>query len=137
MDKTSSFEDSSPSSLPDGLAGDHGLPADRLARIAARRAFVEMKQLFMRAVADLNDSKGRWLRHQVRHARQPGDLWQLRGALIASLRAADQDTRHLRGELYHGLDTVFPDIMGAGSSGGWALSGWGPVGGDAQAQHVS
>ncbi|NDY91399.1 hypothetical protein [Ideonella livida] len=127
MDRNLSFEDSFPlqadadlggashlqdsDALDDGLGGAGGLPGDRSARIAARRAFVEMKQLFMRAVEDLHDGKGRWLKQQVRYARHPGELWQLRSALVAALKAARHDTRLLRGEVYHGLDTVFPAML--------------------------
>ena len=38
-----------------------GLPQDRLARLAARRAFVELKQDFMVATAGLPGMRGEWL----------------------------------------------------------------------------
>ena len=40
-------------------AHGHGMPDDRLARMAARRAFVEMKQVFMRAAADVDGTVAR------------------------------------------------------------------------------
>ena len=88
---------------------DTGMPADRAARIAARRAFVEMKQIFIRAVAHFEDRKGQWLREQVRLANDPLDLWLLRGPVLAALRENDSNTRLLRADLYRGLDSLFPD----------------------------
>ncbi|MET0383236.1 MAG: hypothetical protein ABW032_07430 [Burkholderiaceae bacterium] len=92
--------------FPDGA----GLPADREARIAARRAFVGMKQLFLRAVENLEHRKAAWLRSQVRAAEDPIDLWLLRGPLLAILREDDLATRKLRAELYKSLDSTFPHM---------------------------
>ena len=89
-----------------------GLPQDRAARLAARRAFVAMKQLFMRAVETLTDRKGQWLRQQVRLANDPIDLWLLRGPVLGALRRDDAHSRSLRAELYRGLDTTFPEAFG-------------------------
>ena len=94
-----------------GYSPASGMPADRQAHIAARRAFVDMKQVFMRSVAALVDRKGQWLREQVRLAQDPLDLWLLRGAVIEALRGNDAATRTLRAELYRSLDTVFPDTL--------------------------
>ena len=47
-----------------------GLPQERLARVAARRAFVDMKQRFMQAVNGVAGSRGDWLRYDVR-GREP------------------------------------------------------------------
>lgn len=91
---------------------DAGLPADRQARIAARRAFVDMKLLFMRAVEGLSDRKGQWLRDKVRLACDPLDLWLLRGPVLSALQRNDGVTRQLRAELYRGLDGIFPDAFG-------------------------
>ena len=94
---------------------DAGLPGDRAARIAARRAFVDMKQLFLFAAENVEDRKGAWLRAQVRQAEDPLDLWLLRGPLLAALRSGDADgTRHLRAELYRRLDSTFPETFGLG-----------------------
>ncbi len=93
-------------------AADPGLPADRDARIAARRAFVDMKHLFVRAVENLEHRKGAWLRAQVRAAEDPLDLWLLRGPLLATLREDDVATRKLRAELYKSLDRTFPQTFG-------------------------
>lgn len=85
-----------------------GLPSpQRRARIAARRAFVQLKQRFIDAVAGIEGSRGRWLRHQVRQTEAPVDLWLLRGAVFDALRAVDPDptTRHA---LHQALDSAFP-----------------------------
>ena len=93
---------------------DHvGLPATRSARIESRRAFVEMKQLFMRAVENLEHRKGAWLRAQVRAAEDPIDLWLLRGPLLATLREDDVATRTMRAALYRTLDRTFPEAFGS------------------------
>ena len=89
-----------------------GMPADRLARLAARRAFVEMKQLFIRAVEDQNDRKGQWLREKVRLAVDPMDLWLLRGPVLVALQRNDRATRLLRAEFYRGMDSIFPKAFG-------------------------
>jgi hypothetical protein len=89
-----------------------GMPQDRAARLAARRAFVEMKQLFLRATAPLEDRKGEWLRHQVRQADDPLDLWLLRGPVLRALSQDDRRHRALRAELYRSLDSIFPEAFG-------------------------
>lgn len=86
-----------------------GLPQDRHARIAARRTYVELKQRFMTAVEPLDGLRGDWLRHQVRQAHEPVDLWLLRGAVFAALGLRDETTRRTRDELHRVLDSVFPD----------------------------
>jgi hypothetical protein len=92
---------------------ESGLPEDRSARVAARRAFVEMKQLFQTAADAAEDRKGAWLRAQVRQANDPIDLWLLRGPLLSTLRnEEDAATRALRAELYRRLDSTFPDTFG-------------------------
>lgn len=111
------FDITHPGPSHEGLADtsfmlDSGLPQDRAARIAARRAFVDMKLLFMRAVAHLTDRKGEWLRQQVRLANEPIDLWLLRGPVLVALRQGDGGTRGLRAELYRGLDMIFPEAFG-------------------------
>jgi hypothetical protein len=90
-----------------------GTPATRSARIESRRAFVEMKQLFMRAVENLEHRKGAWLRSQVRGAEDPIDLWLLRGPLLATLREDDVATRTMRAALYKSLDRTFPEAFGS------------------------
>ena len=105
----------SPESIfPDGMIG---IPDTRSARIETRRAFVEMKQLFMRAVENLAHRKGAWLRAQVRAAEDPIDLWLLRGPLLATLREDDVATRTMRAALYRTLDRTFPETFGSAEIG--------------------
>ena len=97
------------------LAPESGFPeapATRAERIESRRAFVEMKQLFMRAVENLEHRKAAWLRTQVRGAEDPIDLWLLRGPLLATLREDDVATRTMRAALYRTLDRTFPEAFG-------------------------
>jgi hypothetical protein len=91
-----------------GLPGA-GLPHDRLARIAARRVFVDLKQTFMQAVASLDDERSSWLRDQVRKAEEPEDLLLLRGHVFASLSGQDKERTASRRTLRRSLDTLFPD----------------------------
>jgi|GEM_PF-1053382 len=86
-----------------------GLPQERHARIAARRAFVELKHRFMAAVDALDGMRGDWLRYQVRQSQEPTDLWLLRGAVFAALEAHGETARRTRHELHRSLDSVFPD----------------------------
>lgn len=86
-----------------------GLPSDRLARIAARRAFVDLKHDFMHAVAALGDDRGRWLQVQVRKAEEPEDLLLLRGHVFASLAGSDAGRTERRRMLRRTLDSQFPD----------------------------
>jgi hypothetical protein len=86
-----------------------GMPQERLARIAARRTFVDMKQCFMQAVSKILGARGDWLRYQVRHANDPVDLWLLRGAVFTALPAREPESRRMRLDLHRALDTAFPD----------------------------
>jgi hypothetical protein len=92
------------------------LPTSRGDRVEARRAFVEMKQLFLHAVEDLAHRKGAWLRAQVRAAEDPVDLWLLRGPLLSALREDDLATRTLRAALYRSLDRTFPEAFGGATA---------------------
>lgn len=97
------------SATPDNVLPEPGLPQDRHARIAARRSFVGLKQRFLQAVDLLDGMRGDWLRHQVRQAHEPIDLWMLRGAVFAALETLDAHSRRTRDELDRVLDSVFPD----------------------------
>jgi len=93
--------------LPELDAPAAGLPQDRAARIAARRTFVEMKQLFLRAADDLPGHKGAWLGRRIRAAADADDLLQLRTLLVAALREDEARAVALRAELYRSLDRAF------------------------------
>jgi len=94
---------------------DGGLPGDRTARIAARRAFVELKQTYLLALAEASDDEAGWLRNQVRSAEQPVDLWLLRAPVFAVLSGTDPDRRRRRQMLRRGLDSMFMDTQPASS----------------------
>ena len=103
--------------LAGALLPEPGLPQDRHARIAARRTFVDLKQQFMAAIESLDGMRGDWLRHQVRQAHEPVDLWMLRGAVFAALETQDDYSRRTRIDLHRVLDSAFPD--------NGALQAWG------------
>jgi hypothetical protein len=89
---------------------------ERLARIAARRAFVELKTSFMRAAADIDGAPGERLQRQVRQASEPVQLWRLRGAVLMALRErhGHATVHHL--ELRRQLDSIFADSSFAADS---------------------
>ena len=87
-----------------------GMPQDRRARLAARRAFVDLKHDFMVATAGLPGHRGQWLRDRVRLAEDPYTLWQLRHSLFAALGGNDPDACTLRHALKTGLDTLFTEV---------------------------
>lgn len=97
--------------IPSGrLEAPFGMPQDRRARLAARRAFVDLKQDFMVATAGLPGHRGQWLRERVRMAEDPYALWQLRHSLFAALGGNDPDACTLRHALKTGLDTLFTEV---------------------------
>jgi hypothetical protein len=83
-----------------------GMPDDRQARIAARRAFVNLKQTYLLAIEALPGPRAEWLRFQIRHAAEPADLWLLRAAVFDALPRPDY--RSERETLQRGIETVFP-----------------------------
>lgn len=87
----------------------YGMPDERLARVAARRAFVEMKQAFLRATTDIETPVGRVLHGKVRSATDAFELWRLRAAVLAALSAHHERTPAHRAELRRQLDSLFPD----------------------------
>jgi hypothetical protein len=101
-----------------GLPGG-GLPHDRMARMAARRVFVDLKSVFMAAVACLPGRDGDWLRKQVRAAEEPVDLWLLRAAVLGALTQQDEATLQWRRQLKRSLEQIFPDSAGAGMASGF------------------
>lgn len=110
--------------LPTACVPGAGLPGDRLARLADRRAFVELKLGFAQAAATLEGRDGDWLRLQVHHAEQPVDLWLLRGPMLRALRGDDAARRFARVRLRRSLESWFPDTVSGGSFAGEA-SGFG------------
>ncbi len=87
-----------------------GMPQERLAQIAARLTFVDLKHRYAAAAAGVPGSRGEWLRLQVRQTAGLSDLWMLRGAVFSALRELDSDRASLaRLDLYSALASVFPD----------------------------
>lgn len=110
--------------LPSSALPGAGLPGDRMARLAARKAFVELKLSFIDAVSSLAGRDGDWLRQQVRHAEEPVDLWLLRGPLFDALAGSEPERRVARLRLRRSLDSLFPDT-GAATAFSGAGSGFG------------
>ena len=82
---------------------------ERLARVASRRAFVEMKQQFIRTAALVRGANGPLLQREVRLATELSDLWRLRDSLFAHLPA---DAAPARDALLQQIDSVFPqDVL--------------------------
>ncbi len=92
-----------------------GTPHDRQARIAARRAFVNLKQTYLLAIDELAGARAEWLRFQVRHAEEPADLWLLRSAVFDALPV--RECRTQREHLQRGIESLFPR---AGANSGFA-----------------
>ena len=86
-----------------------GMPGDRNARLAARRAFVELKVTLMQALADLTDARFDWLRNQVRGTEEPVDLWLLRAPVFVALSGPEPEFRRRRQLVRRALDSVFHD----------------------------
>ena len=85
-----------------------GLPGDRVARLAARQAFVALKDEFIAALDGLPAAQ--WLRGQVRSAEEPVDLWLLRAPTFAALEGGEHERRLRRHRLRRALDSIFQDI---------------------------
>ncbi len=90
-----------------------GMPGDRLARMAARRTFVDLKASFLQAVDGLPGERADWLRRQLRRAEEPIDLWMLRSAVFEELERGNHGHGGWPSTLHRSLDTVFP-VFGRG-----------------------
>lgn len=101
---------------PVGSHTAFNLPDERIARIAARRAFVELKLCFMRAAADIDGPAGALLQQRVRRASEPVHLWRLRAVVLVSLRERHERTPLHRLELHRQLDSIFADSSFAAST---------------------
>jgi hypothetical protein len=89
-----------------GLPGA-GLPGDRLAHLAARRAFVGLKLAFLDVLDQVQGPQAVWLRQQVRGAEEPLDLWLLRASVFELIAAPG--FKPLRHQLRRALDSLFPE----------------------------
>ena len=92
--------------LPRAALSGAGMPDERLARIAARRAFVNLKQTYLTVVETLPGPRAEWLRFQIRHAAEPSDLWLLRAAVFDALPRQDYGAE--RDTLQRGIEAMFP-----------------------------
>jgi hypothetical protein len=95
--------------MPRTMACGFGMPHDRAARVAARRAFVAMKRVFLDAAILLEGSSGACLRRRVRLALQPSELLSLQATLIDGLPVNDERSRHHRHALYRQLEELIPE----------------------------
>lgn len=105
-----------------GLLPGAGLPHDRASRLAARRAFVELKQVFIDAVAALPGEHAGWLHAQVRASEDPSELWLLRAPVMRALSERDEAARQWRQRLRRSLATLFPDTEPVTGFGALACS---------------
>ncbi len=85
------------------------LPDERVARIAERRAFVELKTCFIRAAAAIDGPLGVRLQRRVRQAGEAVQLWRLSAAILAALHDDDAHSHVHRIELRRQLDSIFAD----------------------------
>ena len=83
-----------------------GMPGDRQVRIAARRAFVALKQSFLYVMHGLVGQAELQLR--VQRAEEPHELWALRAPVFAALAGGDRQHRSRRQLLNRSLETMFP-----------------------------
>jgi hypothetical protein len=100
--------------LPDPV----GMPQERAARFAARRAFVDLKRTYLESLNSLlpdeSEASARahptfWLRQQVVGAEEPLDLWLLRAPMFRALAGLHPEKRSQRQALRRALETLFPD----------------------------
>ena len=102
---------------------ESGMPADRQARLAARRAFVALKLSFLYVVDGLPGPST--LRRQVRLAESPNDLWALRAPVFAALAGTDAAQTGRRQLLNRSLDSMFGPT--STSEYGHDTEAWDPV----------
>jgi hypothetical protein len=91
---------------PFSALGGAGMPGDRMARLAARRAFLNLRQIYLTAIDAVCGANADWLRRQVLGAADPADLWLLRAALFDALPANLH--RQQRDALQRAIETLFP-----------------------------
>jgi hypothetical protein len=86
-----------------------GMPAERRARIAARRAFVRLKQRAIDAIAAVPGSLGDLLRHKVRQTNDMGELAELREVILALMPDESTADRTARRVLQREFEHAFGD----------------------------
>ncbi len=93
--------------LSSAASQSFGMPGERLARVAARRAFVEMKLRFMQAAKDIPGPRGESLIKLVRQSTQAVELWRLREEMLEALDATAERTSLHQQEIRRQLGNVF------------------------------
>jgi predicted HNH restriction endonuclease len=93
--------------LSSAASQSFGMPSERLARVAARRAFVEMKLRFMQAAMDVPGAPGESLVAKVRSSSQAVELWRLRDELFDALDCGGQRQQLHQQEIGRQLSQVF------------------------------
>jgi hypothetical protein len=106
---TQNLNNSYPSLAPIAKHGGFGLPADRHARLAARRAFVALKRSYLHVMEDVPGQA--LLRAQICRAEDPDDLWALRAPVFAALDGSSAEARGRRQLLHRGLDSMFSSLQ--------------------------
>ncbi|MCU0774400.1 MAG: hypothetical protein MUC74_07780 [Ideonella sp.] len=86
-----------------------GMPAERRARIAARRAFVRLKQRAVDAIATVPGSLGELLRRKVRQTNDMGELAELREVILALMPDESGPDRTARLVLQREFERAFGD----------------------------
>jgi hypothetical protein len=86
-----------------------GMPAERRARIAARRAFVRVKQQAVDAVEQLPGAIGQLLRAKVRRADDMAELGELREVILALMPDGSETERAARTALQRAYERAFGD----------------------------
>lgn len=98
-----------------------GRPDERRGRLAARRAFVDLKLIFMRAAADVRGETGQQLQQSVRQASEPIELWLMRSAVLAALLGDEEaNLATHRQAMRDALAEAFPGVEPWGET----LSRW-------------
>jgi hypothetical protein len=93
--------------LDSAASQSFGMPGERLARVAARRAFVEMKLRFMQAAKDVPGPTGERLAAKIRSSSQAVELWRLRDELFEALDCGSQRNQLNHQEIRMQLKQVF------------------------------
>jgi len=101
--------------LHSGMASPWDEGQERNANLAARREFVAMKTIYVRAAADVDAPIGAPLQRKVRLAIETAQLWRLRAATLCSLRPDHVRTPHHRLELHRELDRLVDAPLTAGN----------------------
>ena len=93
--------------LSSAASQSYGMPSERWARVAARRAFVEMKLRFMQAAKDVPGPRGERLSARVRSSTQAVELWRLRDELFEALDCSIERNQMHQQEIRQQLRQVF------------------------------